>query len=153
MNVEMNTWMAVITVDFLPQQQNSVALRAHLWFSFSLLVVVAALDSDDDSDLEDDHARDRLVNELLAVLSSGVDEECAICLDSLDNAAITRCAHVFCYRCIVDVLHTAGLDTRCPLCRAHVREEELIKVPEKKNTAPEKPVTAEGRSSAKVGAG
>lgn len=38
------------------------------------------------------------------ILSSGSDEECAICLDSLTVPVITHCAHVFCKPCICQVI-------------------------------------------------
>ena len=38
------------------------------------------------------------------ILSSGSDEECAICLDSLMAPVITHCAHVFCKPCICQVI-------------------------------------------------
>ena len=88
-------------------------------------------DSDDD-DLENDQSTLRLINELLYLLSSGVDEECSICLDSLVDPVITRCVHAFCQRCISDVINSDILESRCPLCRAPVNENELVKVPEQR---------------------
>lgn len=88
------------------------------------------------------------------MLSSGVDEECSICLDSLSNPVITRCAHVFCFHCIVNAISTDGFDSKCPLCRAPVNENDLIKVPERKKAEKGKEETgasAEWKSSAKVG--
>ena len=51
-----------------------------------------------------DALRQKLVDTLMMVLSSGSDEECAICLDSLKQPIITRCAHVFCRGCIEAVI-------------------------------------------------
>ena len=47
------------------------------------------------------------------------------------NFSFTRCAHVFCFVCIVEVINTQ-LESLCPLCRGGISEEQLIKVPEKK---------------------
>ncbi|CAI9572391.1 unnamed protein product [Staurois parvus] len=48
--------------------------------------------------------QEKLVNKIKMVLSSGSDEECSICLDSLNMPVITRCAHVFCKACICQVI-------------------------------------------------
>ena len=67
----------------------------------------------------------------MAVLSTGVDEECPICLDSLVSPVITHCAHVFCRPCIESVIKTMDHQkSRCPLCREDVRKEQLVEVPE-----------------------
>ena len=88
-------------------------------------------------------------------LSSGVDEECSVCLDSLVEPVITRCAHVFCEQCIMDVITSDNFAPNCPLCRAPVNKNELTKVPEKKkkkSTETEKPSEESGelKKSSKV---
>lgn len=45
-----------------------------------------------------------LVSKIKLVLSSGSDEECTVCLESLTLPVITYCAHVFCKACIFEVL-------------------------------------------------
>ncbi|XP_059587002.1 helicase-like transcription factor isoform X2 [Alligator mississippiensis] len=50
--------------------------------------------------------REKLVNKMKLVLSSGSDEECAVCLDSLTFPVITHCAHVFCKPCICEVIQS-----------------------------------------------
>ena len=47
-----------------------------------------------------------LVSKMKLVLSSGSDEECAVCLESLTLPVITRCAHVFCKLCISEVIRS-----------------------------------------------
>jgi SWI/SNF-related matrix-associated actin-dependent regulator of chromatin subfamily A3 len=47
-----------------------------------------------------------LIEKMKIILSSGSDEECAICLDSLTFPVITHCAHVFCKPCICQVIHS-----------------------------------------------
>ncbi|KFP36238.1 Helicase-like transcription factor, partial [Chlamydotis macqueenii] len=47
-----------------------------------------------------------LVSKMKLVLSSGSDEECAVCLESLTLPVITRCAHVFCKPCIFEVIRS-----------------------------------------------
>lgn len=58
-----------------------------------------------------DTLRQKLVDTLMMVLSSGSDEECAICLDSLKQPIITRCAHVFCRGCIEAVIKNETVAT------------------------------------------
>ena len=53
-----------------------------------------------------DELREKLIQTLMMVLSSGTDEECAICLESLNSPVITSCAHVFCRRCIEAVIQS-----------------------------------------------
>ena len=114
-----------------------------------LFTVFPGLDDSDDDDLDADHDTQRLINDLLVTLSSGVDEECSVCLDSLVEPVITRCAHVFCQQCIMDVITSETSAPNCPLCRAPVNENDLIKVPEKKkkkSTETEKPSEESGQS-------
>ena len=48
--------------------------------------------------------REKLIGRLVMVLGAGTDEECAICLESLNVPVITHCAHVFCRPCIESVI-------------------------------------------------
>lgn len=98
---------------------------------------ISGLDDSDDEDLDVDHDTQRLIKDLIMTLSSGSDEECSVCLDSLVEPVITRCAHVFCQQCIMDVVTSESLAPHCPLCRAPLNENELIKVPERKKQKPE----------------
>ncbi|NXF91885.1 HLTF factor, partial [Eubucco bourcierii] len=50
--------------------------------------------------------REALVSKMKLVLSSGSDEECAVCLESLTLPVITHCAHVFCKPCILEVIRS-----------------------------------------------
>ncbi|XP_071999196.1 helicase-like transcription factor isoform X1 [Engystomops pustulosus] len=77
-----------------------------------------------------DELREKLVNKIKLVLSSGSDEECAICLDSLNIPVITYCAHVFCKPCICQVIHSEKPNAKCPLCRSEIRLEHLLECPE-----------------------
>ncbi|XP_074860180.1 helicase-like transcription factor [Carettochelys insculpta] len=73
--------------------------------------------------------REKLVNKMKLVLSSGSDEECAICLDSLNIPVITHCAHVFCKPCICEVIQSEKPNAKCPLCRNELRVEHLVECP------------------------
>ncbi|KAF3482406.1 DNA repair protein RAD5 [Arthroderma uncinatum] len=46
-------------------------------------------------------------------------EECSICLESLDKPVITPCAHAFDYACIEQAIERQH---RCPLCRAEIKD-------------------------------
>ncbi|CAH1245828.1 HLTF [Branchiostoma lanceolatum] len=73
--------------------------------------------------------REKLVSVLTAVLSSGGDEECCVCLDSLRLPVITHCAHVFCRECICNVIRNERPNAHCPLCRGDIAAEQLVEVP------------------------
>uniref|UniRef100_A0A670Y5Q8 Helicase like transcription factor n=1 Tax=Pseudonaja textilis TaxID=8673 RepID=A0A670Y5Q8_PSETE len=83
------------------------------------------------------------------VLSSGSDEECAICLDSLAAPIITHCAHVFCKTCICEVIQREKEYARCPLCRNKVSSEHLIEC-HLEETHDEKHTKQQWASSSKV---
>ena len=61
------------------------------------------------------------------VITSGVDEECPICLDSLDMPVITHCAHIFCKKCIENVIKITG--ATCPMCRGMISTDKLVDAP------------------------
>lgn len=50
-------------------------------------------------------------------------EECPVCIDTLDAPLITRCKHVFCGECIRKVVQTQG---KCPMCRTLLSEDHLL---------------------------
>ncbi|XP_040205021.1 helicase-like transcription factor isoform X2 [Rana temporaria] len=77
-----------------------------------------------------DELREKLVNKIKMVLSSGSDEECSICLESLNMPVITRCAHVFCKECICQVIHRNKPNPKCPMCRGELYMEHLLECPE-----------------------
>jgi SWI/SNF-related matrix-associated actin-dependent regulator of chromatin subfamily A3 len=51
------------------------------------------------------------------------EENCSICMDNLDNPAITACGHIFCYDCLKMCL---GEKKRCPLCKADLTGKDLM---------------------------
>ncbi|NXK07579.1 HLTF factor, partial [Herpetotheres cachinnans] len=80
--------------------------------------------SADDKTPEELH--ETLVRKMKLVLSSGSDEECAVCLESLTLPVITRCAHVFCKPCIFEVIRSEQPNAKCPLCRNQLLVEHLV---------------------------
>jgi hypothetical protein len=85
---------------------------------------------DDGDDNDDDDSGAQLIKVLMEAISSGDSEECAVCLESLNDPVITPCAHVFCCGCITDIVNSEILAPRCPMCRAPVDETDLLHVPE-----------------------
>ncbi|XP_066096951.1 helicase-like transcription factor isoform X2 [Saccopteryx bilineata] len=76
-----------------------------------------------------DVLRKKLIRKMKFILSSGSDEECAVCLDSLTVPVITHCAHVFCKPCICQVIQSEQPHAKCPLCRSDIREDSLLECP------------------------
>ncbi|ERE87686.1 helicase-like transcription factor, partial [Cricetulus griseus] len=73
--------------------------------------------------------RKMLIKKMKLILSSGSDEECAICLDSLTVPVITHCAHVFCKPCICQVIQSEQPHAKCPLCRNSIHGDNLLECP------------------------
>ncbi|KAM9007100.1 helicase-like transcription factor isoform 1-T1 [Ara ararauna] len=98
--------------------------------------------------------REVLVSKMKLVLSSGSDEECAVCLESLTLPVITRCAHVFCRPCILEVIRNEQPNVKCPLCRSELRAEHLVECPLEGeiDSSNEKKSDQEWKSSSKINA-
>ena len=58
------------------------------------------------------------------------DETCAICMDQLNNPALTTCGHLFCYDCLKLCLNNFK---KCPLCKADLTGKDIMIVNNKKN--------------------
>ncbi|KAL4635873.1 helicase-like transcription factor [Arapaima gigas] len=76
-----------------------------------------------------DELRQHLVEKITLVLSSGSDEECPVCLESLRQPVMTHCAHVYCKPCICEVIRSEKENAKCPLCRAQINISELVEYP------------------------
>lgn len=50
-------------------------------------------------------------------------EECPVCIDTLNAPVITHCKHVFCRQCIEKVVEAQG---KCPMCRAGLSKDHLL---------------------------
>nr|XP_048308564.1 helicase-like transcription factor [Myodes glareolus] len=97
--------------------------------------------------------RKMLIRKMKLILSSGSDEECAICLDSLTFPVITHCAHVFCKPCICQVIHNEQPHAKCPLCRNNIHGDNLIECPPEESACDsEKKSNMEWTSSSKINA-
>jgi SNF2 family DNA or RNA helicase len=62
------------------------------------------------------------------------DENCSICMDCLDNPALTACGHLFCYECIKMCL---GDKKRCPMCKTDLTGKDLLVMNLKKKSTEE----------------
>ncbi|XP_021562094.1 helicase-like transcription factor isoform X2 [Carlito syrichta] len=97
--------------------------------------------------------RKKLIRKMKLILSSGSDEECAICLDSLTVPVITHCAHVFCKPCICQVIQNEQPHAKCPLCRNDIHGDNLLECPpEELAYDGEKESNTEWTSSSKINA-
>ncbi|XP_052036706.1 helicase-like transcription factor isoform X1 [Apodemus sylvaticus] len=101
--------------------------------------------------------RKMLVEKMKLILSSGSDEECAICLDSLSFPVITHCAHVFCKPCICQVIQSEQPHAKCPLCRNNIHRDNLLECPPEElacdsDSDSDKQSSVEWTSSSKINA-
>ncbi|XP_012638282.1 helicase-like transcription factor isoform X2 [Microcebus murinus] len=97
--------------------------------------------------------RKKLIRKMKLILSSGSDEECAICFDSLTVPVITHCAHVFCKPCICQVIQNEQPHAKCPLCRNEIHRDNLLEcTPEELAYDGEKKSNMEWTSSSKINA-
>jgi SWI/SNF-related matrix-associated actin-dependent regulator of chromatin subfamily A3 len=60
------------------------------------------------------------------------EENCSICMDTLDNPTLTACGHLFCYECLKMCL---GDKKRCPMCKADLTGKDLMVMNLKVNTS------------------
>ncbi|KAJ3328022.1 hypothetical protein HDU76_010727 [Blyttiomyces sp. JEL0837] len=73
---------------------------------------------------------DEEMRRLLDILRENAEEDCAVCLDTLNRPVVTRCGHFFCHECIVGVINAQrAQDSPCPMCRAPLKENLLIELP------------------------
>lgn len=73
-------------------------------------------------------------------LSIDSQEDCPICLDSMRDPVITKCAHIFCTPCIERVIDTQH---KCPMCRAGLDTLASTTVKPAKETSAPLPLTQE----------
>ena len=59
-----------------------------------------------------------------------IEDNCAICLDSIVQPALTSCGHLFCYNCLKMCLDNKKL---CPLCKTNLEGKDIMVVNKKKS--------------------
>ncbi|XP_005006780.1 helicase-like transcription factor isoform X2 [Cavia porcellus] len=117
-----------------------------------LLTNVVASSGPSGNDTPED-LRKTLIKKMKLILSSGSDEECAVCLDSLTFPVITHCAHVFCKPCICQVIQNEQPHPKCPLCRNDIHGNDLLECPpEELASDSEEMSNVEWTSSSKINA-
>ncbi|KAG6424039.1 hypothetical protein SASPL_114450 [Salvia splendens] len=52
--------------------------------------------------------------------------ECNICFGLAEDPVITRCGHLHCWPCLYEWLRFHSQCHECPVCKALIRDEELI---------------------------
>ena len=52
--------------------------------------------------------------------------ECNICLDDLKEPVVTKCGHLYCWKCLSEWLTRGAAD--CPVCKAAVIESEIVSI-------------------------
>jgi len=52
-----------------------------------------------------------------------IEDNCAICLDSIDKPTLTACGHLFCYNCLKMCLDNKKL---CPLCKTNLEGKDIL---------------------------
>ena len=52
-----------------------------------------------------------------------IEDNCAICLDSIEKPSLTACGHLFCYHCLKMCLDNKKL---CPLCKANLEGKDIL---------------------------
>jgi hypothetical protein len=69
-----------------------------------------------------------------AVENIKISETCPICLDNVDDVAITKCGHKFCKDCIHEYVEEMGKrgDTKCPKCNIPIKIDEIYLLKETK---------------------
>ncbi|KAF1971405.1 hypothetical protein BU23DRAFT_555945 [Bimuria novae-zelandiae CBS 107.79] len=74
----------------------------------------------------------KLALQRMLQLSIDSQEDCPICLDTLKEPVITKCAHIFCTACIDTVIRAQH---KCPMCRAKLESLETTTVKPAKELA------------------
>ncbi len=89
------------------------------------------------------------LSRLKEILSTDLsDEECAICLETMDNPVATICGHVFCRACIEAHLSIMQENNSCPICRRTTPMHLLVPLPNS-SFGPD-PVEIKWKTSSKI---
>ena len=61
-------------------------------------------------------------------LSKIEEQNCPICLDSIDIPTVTKCGHLFCSECIKNALEMSRNGKKCPCCREDLNNTMLREI-------------------------
>ncbi|KAJ3013444.1 UNVERIFIED_CONTAM: hypothetical protein HDU68_000697 [Siphonaria sp. JEL0065] len=67
------------------------------------------------------------IQRLLSILREHVEDDCAICLDSMTKPVVTQCGHFYCDQCIRDVIRIQQ-GSPCPMCRQKLTDQDLLEL-------------------------
>jgi len=87
---------------------------------------------------------------LKEVIGNGIDyndEECTICLETIENAVITTCGHLFCRSCIDQ--HITN-NNSCPICQRPISTNLLISIPKNNDVGKQENQSMDWASSTKI---
>ena len=54
--------------------------------------------------------------------------ECNICLDTANNPVVTKCGHLYCWRCIYEWIQQPRDTLVCPSCRSGITQDSLTPI-------------------------
>ena len=64
---------------------------------------------------------------------------CPVCLDNVPEGNITLCDHRVCKQCMYTIYALKGPNTKCPICRAEMDPEKILRADLPEFVVPEKP--------------
>lgn len=70
-------------------------------------------------------------------------ETCPICLDEIDNVAVTKCGHTFCWGCIDEFIKVFNA-SKCPKCNIPINLDDIFLLKERSEQTDAKEDTLEG---------
>jgi DNA repair protein RAD5 len=74
-------------------------------------------------------------NRLRDIISAWCDEECVVCLETVEEPVVTPCGHLFCKNCILRHLLADQALSACISCGQKVYPSDLIPLPKKEDKA------------------
>ena len=80
----------------------------------------------------------QLIEDIKALIRSGVSPECCFCLSEPQLPVITPCAHIFCRACLDQALLIGKPGGKCPVCQIVINKRQVIEVTQnedRKNSA------------------
>ena len=70
----------------------------------------------------------QFIEEIKALIRSGVSPDCSSCLSEPQLPVITPCAHIFCRACLDQVLQMSRPGGKCPVCQSVFNKRQVIEV-------------------------
>ena len=70
---------------------------------------------------------EKIIDDIKAMIHSGVSTECCYCLSEPQIPVITPCAHIFCRACL-DLALQISKPGKCPMCQHVINKRQIIEV-------------------------